>query len=288
MFLDLDKQYDNGARVPKFPQILQQWQSDAESYRATSKCQLDLAYGAHERQKVDLFGTAEKINKPKGLIKSTPNDQAKDKPMFIFVHGGYWRALGRETFSHMAKGLNENGYPVLVPSYQLCPQAEIRNIILDLSILCAWSWRNYGRKMVIVGHSAGGHLAAAMLATDWADYDLPDDIVSAGLGISGLYDLRPLIPTKLNDSLQLDDAGARNASPLLWPTPQGKKFQAWVGGDESQEFIRQSETIAACWLGGGAPTKSVTVPNKNHFTVIDQLLDGKSDMVKALIGLARP
>ncbi len=276
MYLDLDKQYDNGARVPQFAEILEQWQIDANSYRVNKPCQLDLPYGVHERQKVDLFGTVEK------------SDESKKQPMFIFVHGGYWRTLGRETFSHMSKGLNENGYPVLVPSYQLCPQAAIRDIILDLNLLCAWSWRKYGRKMVIAGHSAGGHLAAAMLATDWADYDLPDDIVTAGLGISGIYDLRPLIPTKLNDSLQLDDAGARNASPLLWPTPLGKKFQAWVGGDESQEFIRQSETIAACWLGGGTPTKSITVPNKNHFTVIDQLLDGKSDMVKALIGLARP
>ena len=272
--LDLEKQYDNGARVPEFAQILQKWQSDAADYRSTAPCQLDLAYGGHERQKVDLFGTLEK------------RDEAKDKPMFVFIHGGYWRALGRETFSHMAKGLNESGFPVLVPSYQLAPQASIRDIILDLNLLCAWSWRRYGRKMVIAGHSAGGHLAAAMLATDWSEYDLPDDIVTAGLGISGLYDLRPLIKTKLNESLQLDDADARNASPLQWPTPQGKKFQAWVGGDESEEFIRQSDTIAACWQGGGARAQSVHVPNKNHFTVIDQLLDGNSDMVKALIGLA--
>ncbi len=274
MFLDLEKEYDNGARVPQFAQILQQWEIDAKDYRASTPCKLDLAYGAHERQKVDLFGTVEN------------SKEAKKQPLFVFIHGGYWRALGRETFSHMAKGLNENGYPVLVPSYQLAPHASIRDIILDLSLLCAWSWRKYGRKMVITGHSAGGHLAAAMLATDWADYDLPDDIVSAGLGISGLYDLRPLIKTKLNESLQLDDAGARNASPLQWPTPQGKKFEAWVGGDESPEFIRQSDTIAACWLGGGAPTKSIKVPNKNHFTVIDKLLDSKSEMVKALIGLA--
>ena len=274
MFLDLEKEYDNGARVPQFAQILQQWEIDAKDYRASTPSKLDLAYGAHERQKVDLFGTVEN------------SKEAKKQPLFVFIHGGYWRALGRETFSHMAKGLNENGYPVLVPSYQLAPHASIRDIILDLSLLCAWSWRKYGRKMVITGHSAGGHLAAAMLATDWADYDLPDDIVSAGLGISGLYDLRPLIKTKLNESLQLDDAGARNASPLQWPTPQGKKFEAWVGGDESPEFIRQSDTIAACWLGGGAPTKSIKVPNKNHFTVIDKLLDSKSEMVKALIGLA--
>lgn len=274
MTLDLEKQYDNGARVPEFTQILQQWEIDAQDYRASTPCKLDLAYGAHERQKADLFGTMENIEK------------GKNQPLFVFIHGGYWRALGRETFSHMAKGLNENGYPVLVPSYQLAPQASIRDIILDLSLLCAWAWREYGRKMIITGHSAGGHLAAEMLATDWSEYDLPDDIVSAGLGISGLYDLRPLIKTKLNESLQLDDAGARNVSPLLLPTPQGKKFEAWVGGDESLEFIRQSDTIAACWSGGGAPTKSIKVPNKNHFTVIDQLLDGNSDMVKALISLA--
>ncbi len=268
--MNLDIEYDNRARVPEFAEILQQWQVDAEQYRLESVGQLDVSYGDHERQKTDIFGY---------------RDGGK-RPLVVFIHGGYWQALGRESFSHMAKGLNQLGFGVLVPSYQLCPAASIEDIIADMRLLCAWVWRKFERKLVVTGHSAGGHLAAAMLATDWAEYDLPDDLVTAGFGISGLYDLRPLIATQLNTALKLDDRSAQKASPLLWPSPTGKRFEAWVGGDESAEFIRQSDTIAACWAGAGVSTNAVQVPNKNHFTVIDGLTDAASDMTKMIANLA--
>ena len=267
--MKLDVEYDNRARVPDTPQLLEQFQTDAQLYRQQVDGQLDLAYGDHERQKTDLFGF-----------------DAKDKkPLVIFIHGGYWQMLGREAFSHMARGLVDRGFGVLVPSYQLCPAVTISDIITDMRLLCAWVWRTYERKIVVTGHSAGGHLAAAMVATDWAKFDLPDDLVKAGLGISGVFDLRPLIATKLNQNLKLDDDEARKASPLLWPTPVGKRFEAWVGGDESPEFIRQSKTIAACWSGAGAPTNAVIVPNKNHFTVIADLTDADSNMTKMIANL---
>ena len=267
--MNLDIEYDNGARVPEFPEILSQWQSDAQTYRNTASATLDLSYGDHARQKTDIFDL----------------DEKDKKPLVVFIHGGYWRALGRETFSHLARGLNDRGFGVVIPSYQLCPAVTIDDIITDIRLLCAWVWRNYQRKIIVTGHSAGGHLAAAMVATNWTEFDLPGDLVPAGLGISGLYDLRPLIATKLNETLKLDDTSARKASPLLWPTPQQKVFQAWVGGDESAEFIRQSDTIAACWTGAGAPTASVAVPNKNHFTVIAELTDATSDMTNMIAKL---
>jgi len=269
--MNLDKEYDNTGRVPEAAEIFQQWQRDASAYRAREGARLDIAYGEHERQKTDIFG-------------STKDDK---KPLIVFIHGGYWRMLGRETFSHMARGLNERGFGVLVPSYQLCPAATIADIITDLRLLCAWVWREYERKLVVCGHSAGGHLAACMVATNWAEYDLPDDLVDAGLGISGLYDLRPLLPFRLNETFGLDEASARQNSPLLWPSPSGKRFEAWVGGDESAEYIRQSDTIAACWTGAGTPTSSVKVPNKNHFTVIGELTEADSNMTKMVANLAR-
>lgn len=268
--MNLDIEYDNRARVPEFSEILEKWQGETEKYRRQPKAQLDLAYGEHERQKTDMFGYDE-------------NDK---KPLIVFIHGGYWKMLGRETFSHMARGLNERDFGVLVPSYQLCPTASIADIITDIRLLCAWAWRRFERRLIVTGHSAGGHLAAAMVATDWAEFELPGDLVKAGLGISGLYDLRPLMATSLNEALGLDEVTARNSSPLLWPTPVGKRFEAWVGGDESAEFIRHSDTIAACWSGAGAPTNAVRVPHKNHFTVIDQLTDANSDMTRMVAELA--
>jgi len=268
--MDLTTEYDNRARVPEFAEILDQWKIDADHYRVAVNGELDLAYGDHERQKTDLFG----FNK---------DDK---KPLIIFIHGGYWQMLGRETFSHMASGLNAHGFGVLIPSYQLCPAVSIKDIITDMQLLCVWAARKFNRNLVVTGHSAGGHLAAAMLATDWTQYDLPQNVITTGMGISGLYDLRPLIPTPPNDALQLTEETARQTSPLLWPTPVGKRFEAWAGGDESPEFLRQSDTIAACWSGGGALTSSVKVSNKNHFTVINELTDANSNMTRAIINLA--
>lgn len=269
--MNLEVEYDNRARVPQFAEILKSWQHDARAYRDRSDGETDLAYGDHERQKTDVFGV-------------DPKDK---KPLVIFIHGGYWKMLGRETFSHMASGLNARRFGVLIPSYRLCPNAAMADIIADLRLLCAWAWRKFDRKLVVTGHSAGGQLAAAMVATDWAEYNLPDDLILGGMGISGLYDLRPLMATSLNEALKLDEPAARKNSPLLWPTPVGKRFQAWVGGDESAEFIRQSETLAACWTGAGAPTNCLKVPNKNHFTVIEELTGTNSAMTTAIAQLAQ-
>jgi len=268
--MDLDVEYDNGARVPGLPQIIEQWQRDAQEFRNQNEGQLDLSYGEHDRQKADLFGV----------------DQQNKKPLVIFIHGGYWRMLGREVSSHMAAGLNQHGNGVVIPSYQLCPAATIADTIEDMRLLCAWVWRQYERKIVVTGHSAGGHLAACMVATNWQEYDLPADLVSTGLAISGLFDLRPLLATKLNETLGLTEKTARQSSPLLWPSPGKKRFEAWVGGDESAEFIRQSDTLAACWSGAGTQTNSVHVTNKNHFTVIDDLVDANSEMTRMIVQLA--
>jgi arylformamidase len=141
---------------------------------------------------------------------------------------------------------------------------------------------------VISGHSAGGHLAACMLATDWPDYDasLPKDVVIAAYTISGLFDLVPLIGTSINNALGLDRTAAKAASPLFWPPPAGGKLDAVVGGDESAEYHRQSRTIVAQWSEAGVATRFDTLPGANHFTAIAPLADPDSPMVARLKELA--
>jgi arylformamidase len=266
--MDLEAEYNNRARVPEHPKIIAGWQRDAAAFRAAAGGEFDLVYGDHPRQRLDVF--------------RSKDDQAG--PMAMFVHGGYWVNFDKDHFSHMARGLEFHGVPMAVPSYRLAPEVRIIDIIEDLRRCCLFLWQRHGRRLVIAGHSAGGHLAAAMLATDWKAAGAPEDLVIAGLGISGVYDLRPLIPIAVNDVLKLDEPEARCASPLLWATPSGV-FEAWVGDKESEEFRRQSRTLVAAWLGAGVEARYREAPGADHFTVIAPLAQPDSDMTRALAGL---
>lgn len=269
--MDLEAEYNNRARVPEHVDILASLKQQAEHYRSCAGGEYDLSYGDDERHKIDIF--------------RSKDDTAQS--MMVFVHGGYWQSLDKNSFSHLARGLAVHGVATAMPSYRLCPNVSVADIIEDIRQVCIWLWNRHKRHLVVAGHSAGGHLAAAMLATDWEAYGAPDDLVRAGFGISGVYDLRPLIPTSLNKALKLNDASAIADSPLLWPAPAGSCFEAWVGADESAEFLRQSKTLAACWTGSGARTKYVELTGTNHFTVIDPLGDPASQMTQDLACLCQ-
>jgi arylformamidase len=127
-----------------------------------------------------------------------------------------------------------------------------------------------------------------MLATDWRALDpaLPEGLVSAAYAVSGLFDLRPLVSTSVNNALKLDDASAGAASPLFWKPPQRGTMDAVVGGSESAEYFRQSHMIVDAWGAAGLATRFGTVPEANHFTAIAPLTDPNSPMVSRLRELA--
>ena len=274
--LDLEAEYNNSARVPEHPEIFLRWAREAEDYRAemlkAGRAKFGLPYGDTPRQTVDLFVA----------------EQAERAPLALFVHGGWWRSLEPSTFSQMARGLNANGTTVAVAGYDLCPNASIAAIVDQIRRACAFLWQRLGRRMLVYGHSAGGHLAAAMVATDWASLypKAPSDLVPAGYAISGVFDLSPLVQISVNQDLHLDAEEARRLSPALWPVPQGRVFDAVLGGLESSEFKRQSKLIVRAWRGT-AETQYEEVPGANHFTVIDPLADPQSAMSRRVAELAR-
>jgi arylformamidase len=271
--LDLEAEYNNRARVPEYPEIFAAWERDAAAYRAarSGRAELDIAYGPHPRQRIDLFRA----------------DRTDDsKPLIIFVHGGYWRSLEKSMFSHLAAGVNTHGFDVALPGYRLCPEATLPEIIEDVRAACLFLWRRLARRIVIAGHSAGGHLAACMAASDWVAADAPDDLVRHAFAIAGVFDLTPLLATSINESLRLDGATARGVSPAHWPVPAGVILEAWAGAEESSEFRRQSRLIAERWAAG-ATTRYVEVPGANHFTVPAPLAEADSDMTRTLVRLAR-
>ena len=266
--VDYEAEYNNRARVPEHPQLMAGWVRDAAAYRE-QKAPRRLAYGAGPRNIVDVF------------------EADGNGAIVVFIHGGYWQALDGASFSHCARGLNVHGVTVAVPTYDLCPQVTIDTIIQQMR-KAVRELATFGRPLVISGHSAGGHLAACLLATDWPALDpaLPKDLVRAAYSISGLFELEPLVGTFVNKALGMDAASARAASPLFWTQPAGKSLDAVVGSNESAEYRRQSRAITERWGAVGVTTRYGEVADANHFTAIAPLADPDSSMVLRLKELA--
>jgi arylformamidase len=276
MPVDYEVEYNNRARVPEHPEIFARWKQSAEAYRermkAEENAEIGLAYGIGPRQKVDLFFP----------------DATGHTPLAMFVHGGYWRALDAATHSHMAAGLNARGIAVAVAGYDLCPQVTIAQIIDQIRTACLFLWRRFGQRIMVYGHSAGGHLAACMLATDWKTLDekAPGDLVPAAYSVSGVFDLKPLVATAMNADFKLNEPSAAQVSPLWWPVARGRVFDAVVGGLESSEFLRQSRTVVDEWRARGVETRYEEVAGANHFTVLEPLSDSNSAMTARCAALA--
>ncbi|MDX2155419.1 MAG: alpha/beta hydrolase [Hyphomicrobiaceae bacterium] len=272
--LDLEAEYNNRKRVPEHSQIQERWAKASEAYLKEAKAELDLSYGSGQRHRYDLF---------------RPKAGGNDVPLVVYIHGGYWQRGDRKGNGFLARELNARGVAVAMPSYTLCPAASIMDIIGELRRCLKTLWERTKQRPVVVGHSAGGHLAAAMLATDWSKVGgVPADLVKAGYAISGVFELSPLIPTSLNEALKLDPAKAREASPLLWAAPAKERtFVAAAGGDESQEFIRQALEVTAAWSKAGVKAECVVVPGANHFTVVEELANPESAMVARIVAMAK-
>jgi arylformamidase len=267
--VDYEVEYNNRARVPENPVLMAAWASDAAAYRE-QLAPHRIPYGRGARHGIDFFLAS------------------NQGPIVVFIHGGYWQALDGSSFSYCARGLNAHGIDIAIPSYDLCPQVSVDDIIHQMRAATRELAR-LGRPLVMSGHSAGGHLSACMLATDWTSLDpaLPKDLVTAVYSISGLFDLVPLVGTSINKALGLDETTAKAASPLFWIPPARGSLDAVVGGDESAEYFRQSRTIVDQWGAAGIPTAFGTIAGANHFTAIAPLSDPGSDMVKRLKELAR-
>ena len=266
--VDYEVEYNNRARVPENPSLIAGWARDAAAYR--ERCApRSISYGPGLRNTIDLF----------------PGED--EGPIVVFIHGGYWQALDGSFFSHLAGGLNAHGVSVAIPSYDLCPDVTVDRIVQQMRT-ASRELARLGRRLVISGHSAGGHLAACMLATDWPaiDASLPRGLVASAYSISGLFDLGPLVETSINNALRLDHAAARVASPLFWNVPIRGSLDAVVGENESAEYLRQSRSIVDLWGAAGVATRFGTIPDANHFTAIAPLADPDSPMISRLRQLA--
>ena len=263
----LDSMYNNRLLVPGYAAHFTRWAVDSQSARQQLPCQLDVAYGEQPGETLDIFP-------PNGV------SQGKGAPVLVFIHGGYWRSLDKADHSFLAPVFTQAGACVVVLNYALCPAVTIPDIARQMIKALAWTWRHIAAhggdpaRITVAGHSAGGHLAAMLLAHDWAARtpDFPKTLVKNALSISGLYDLEPIRQTPCLQDLHLTPEQVRQASPVWLPRPTQGTLYSVSGGDESEEFLRQNRLIQQTW---GAKTVPVceSLPGLNHFSILEMLTD---------------
>ncbi|MBI3525520.1 MAG: alpha/beta hydrolase [Betaproteobacteria bacterium] len=274
---ELDRQYNARAAVPDHPEYLLRWARRSAETRAQMRCDLDFHYGNSPGETLDIFPAAH------------PN-----APLLIFIHGGYWRALDKYDFSFLAPAFVDAGVTLAVVNYGLAPANSIETMVRQMLRACAWLWRNAPglavdpQRIHVAGHSAGGHLAAMMLAAQWPIYasDLPDDLLRGGICVSGLYDLTPLARTPfLHDSLKLDEQSARRVSPVNYLPARRVPLVTAAGGLESAEFQRQNRLIASAWPQ--CPVQDVAMPGYHHFSIAETLGDPHSALFQAALHMVQ-
>jgi acetyl esterase/lipase len=274
MIRDWDDAYANGDHIDGAADYPPFWQKQAAEFRdrlaAQDRAQLDISYGDHPRQKYDLF-LPEGTDTPKGLM--------------VFVHGGYWKAFDKSTWSHLAEGAVKQGWVACLPSYTLAPAARLSHITHEIGMAINHAAATIEGPIVLSGHSAGGHLVSRMACIDTPLEREVQERLQHIMSISGLHDLRPLMRTQMNDVLNLDPSEAVAESAALHSPALPCFLTCWVGADERPEFVRQNDLLANIWTGLGASTRSVHAPDKHHFNVIADLADPQSDMTCCLLAL---
>ncbi len=270
-----NQQYDARAAVPDNPWIFTRWLKDSAHVRRTNAALFDLAYGEADGERLDFFPA-----------------RSGGAPLLVFIHGGWWRSLDKSDFSFIAPAYTRAGINVALTNYTLAPQASIADIVRQQLQALAWLYRHAEQydfdpdRIVVAGHSAGAHLAAMMLAALWPALaaDLPRDLVKAGILMSGIYDLEPLRHADfVNGDLKLTENDIPALSPARLPPAHPAPLLTAVGGQESDEFKRQTALLARAWQAAGHV--EVPLPQANHLTICDAFGTPDHPLCRAAIEL---
>lgn len=272
-----EREYNARASIPEHPQIFARWAEQSAAVRRLRACVIDLNYGETTGERLDLFPAS--------------RDGA---PLLVYIHGGYWRSLDKSDFAWIAPPFVNHGVSVALLNYGLAPATPMEEIVRQMLRAHAWLYRNGDRlgfdpnRICLVGHSAGAHLTAMMMAAIWPAFgaDLPADLVKGGLAISGIYDLEPLRHAPfIRADLGLDAKRARLLSPVHMPPATGRPLYTAVGALESGEFRRQTALIGKAWPRN--LVREIQMPGLHHLNVIDELANVASPLFDAALEMTR-
>ena len=268
----LDREYNARATVDDADAYIQEYAERSAAAREALPCLQDVPYGPHEDMVVDLF--------PAG----------RGTPVFVYIHGGYWRALSQKHSAFMAPAFVERGISVVAVNYSLAPEASLDTIVRQCRDCLGWVWKHGAKaldvdpdRIFVGGSSAGGHLTGMMVAGGWHEQlDVPEDLVKGAISFSGLHDLEPIRLSNINEWARLDEASAARNSPVHHLPERGCPLIVTVGELETSEFKRQAKLFADAWDGMGFPVSHFEVAGCNHFDIVFDLCDPVSRVARDL------
>jgi arylformamidase len=272
----VERGYNNRAAVADHAAWFARWGERSREAMAALDPRLDIRYGPGPKETLDVFLPA---GPPRGTL--------------VFIHGGYWRSLDKAEHAFVAPAFVAEGFAVVVPNYDLCPAVSVGDIANEMTRAIAFLLHDGAhigvpaKPLVVSGHSAGGHLAAMLLATRAATLGWPTHPVTGAVSLSGVHDLEPLVQFSYNVDLKLDVQQARLWSPVHMPAQTRAPLLLSVGALETGEFLRQTDLMWDAWPDNRPPgaTAPLVVPDRHHFDVVMGYEDRDSALSRATLAL---
>lgn len=273
---DIETQYNPRKAVANVEEFAQRAAAISKRTRETRQCRLDIRYGAGQLATLDVFPAAK-----------------ADAPLHVFLHGGYWRSRDKSDYSYVADALVPLGITTVVMNYDLCPQSELPGIVEQVRDGFKWIHNHATdlggnpQSMTASGHSAGAHLIAAVLSGLNASNTAQEGMPKAGVLISGIYELEPVLSISVNEEIRLRPEQVDAMSPLRHPPSPAVPLAVVVGGAETAAFIGQSKRFAETCSAYGASSSYVELPGRNHYTIMQLLETPGAPLARIIDGMAR-
>ena len=269
----LDNQYNNRLHVPDYAIHLNRWELLSRQTEQKLPVIKDIAYGSLQRERLDIYSSLQPQSKT-----------------LIFIHGGYWQMLDKSMFHFIANGFHSYGVTTVLLTYPLAPEVSIDQIVVSCRNAIKWLYSNIPafngdpNQMYVVGHSAGGHLAAMLMATDWKLFisGLSANVLKGICAVSGLFNLVPIHLSYLNKVLKMDMETAKSNSPVRLEPSNSCPLIVAVGEAESAEFNDQSKEFYTCWKNKGIDNQLLQMPRQNHYSIAETIVDPQSSLHQAL------
>jgi len=263
----LDYQYNTRLQVPGYADYFERWERLSRETAERNTLLRDVPFGDHAKERLDIIPS--KIPHSKTLV---------------FIHGGYWHLLDKDIFHFLAEPFLKHDITTVFINYPLAPEFSIHEIVSSCHKALRWVHDNIKlyngdpAQISIMGHSAGGHLAVILLTEH-----LP--FVRAVISLSGIFRLEPIRLSYLNASIGIDRENAVKNSPVFLTPANDCPLLLVTGSDESDEFRAQSEDLYESWKSKHKNIELLTVPQKNHYSILDAVTEKDSNLYAAIMGL---